>query len=514
MKSLLIAPYAGGESLDREGKIFKERVFPAPALGIHHIASYLRHHGFHCDVLDPNIQYYSLVPLLEGKSYDLVGFSMNHQTLEHDLGIVHLVKKTLPKALLVAGGIEATFNHQQLFQHAPIGLIVLGEGEKPLLDICCGFDKLTMKDWQQIPGLYIKDGERIIFTGHRPALNKEEFSHIVLNLDFKNIPYPLYWQSLEDRHDGYLTPKQRQEIHTIRIYTTNYCPYECAFCSATHFRSFVEGKKAKVVSLEAREVVAVLKKAIQHHPFTETVFFSDDDFVLDTHRSEEICEEIIRAKKEGSLPQELSFIANTRLNNLTAEVISLMEAAGWRIILCGVESFSPKLLQEYNKKFDLDMVHENINLLLQSSISPYLTVILFSPECTMKDVTITVDQCIKYAQAGAGLGIYPYVMPLPGCQMLNRERVEVEYRRVPIPGTNLSIDKVRRLMPNNSQVRALLYEMDRSLESVQLELARRYNIVHFSSRLYSLVFLYIICQTLGLKTQLGAVETLLAQVSH
>lgn len=508
MKSLFIAPYAGGESLDREGKVFKERVFPAPALGVHHIASYLREHGFHCDVLDPNIQYEFLAPHLEKERYDLVGFSMNHQTLEHDLGIVHQVKKILPNALLVAGGIEATFNYQQVFQHAPLDLIVLGEGERPLLDIC------SRKDGQEIPGLYLRKGEKIIFTGHRPALNKEEFSHIVLNLDFNNIPYPLYWQSLECRYDGCLTSKQLQEIRTIRIYTTNYCPYECAFCSATHFRSFAEGKKAKVISLEPNEVVEALKKALEYHPLAETVFFSDDDFVLDPHRSKGICQEIIQAKKEGLLPQRLSFIANTRLNNLTAEIISLMEAAGWRIILCGVESFSPELLQEYNKKFDLDMVHENINLLLQSTLSPYLTIILFSPECTLEDVIVTVEQCIRYALAGAGLGIYSYVMPLPGCQMLDREGVEVEYQRVPIPGTNLTIEKIRRLLPKNSQVRALLYEIDRTLESIQKELAHRFRIAHFSSRIYSLVFLYIICQTLGLKTQLAAVETLLAQVSH
>lgn len=507
MKSLLIAPYAGGEALDREGKVFKERVFPAPALGIHHIASYLRRHGFYCDVLDPNIQYNSLVPLLEKEKYNLVGFSANHQTLEHDLGIVHRVKKVLPKALLVAGGIEATFNYQQFFQHSPIDVIVLGEGEKSLLDVCCG------KDCQQIPGLYLRDGEKIIFTGHRPALNKEEFSNIILNLDFKNIPYPLYWQSLEGRYDGCLTSKQLQEIRTIRIYTTNYCPYECAFCSATHFRSFVEGKKAKVVSLEPREVLAVLKKTLKYHPLAETVFFSDDDFVLDPDRSKGICQEIIRAKKEGWLPQRLSFIANTRLNNLTAEIISLMEEAGWRIILCGVESFSSNLLKEYNKKFDLDMVHENINLLLRSTISPYLTIILFSPQCTMEDVIVTVDQSIRYAMAGAGLGIYRYVMPLPGCQMLHREGTEIEYQMVPIPGTNLTIDKIRRLMPEDRKVRALLYEIDQSLESVQTELAHKYHIAHFSSRIYSLVFLFIICRSLGLSTQLKAVEALLTQAN-
>jgi len=508
MKSLLLAPYSGGEGLDREGKIFKERVFPAPALGVHHIASYLKEHGFQCDVLDPNIQFNAIEPLLESERYDLVGFSMNHQTLEHDLGLVHLVKRKLPQALLVAGGIEATFNHQQVFQYSPVDLIVLGEGEKPLLEICQG------KDWTQIPGLYIREGSNILFTGHRPALNKEEFSHIVLNLDFKNIPYHLYWQTLERRYDGRLTAKQIQEIRTIRLYTTNYCPYGCAFCSATRFRSFVEGKRSKVVALEPAEVVSLIEKALAHYPLTETIFFADDDFVLNPERTMGICQGIIEAKKGGLLPANLSFIANTRLNNLNQEIISLMELAGWRIILCGVESFSPRLLQEYNKRFNIDTVHENIRLLLESHISPYLTIILFSPESTLEDVLITVENCINYALAGAGLGIYTYVIPLPGCQMLQREGIDLEYQRVPIPGTHLTLEKIYRMLPKDREVRSLLQQIDQNLESTQEDLANRYGIVHFSSRIYSLVFLYIICQALGLREQLEAVEQLLAQAGH
>ena len=38
-------------------------------------------------------------------------------------------------ALLVAGGMEATFDPETLFQMAPIDLVVLGEGEFPLLEM-------------------------------------------------------------------------------------------------------------------------------------------------------------------------------------------------------------------------------------------------------------------------------------------------------------------------------------------------------------------------------------------
>lgn len=508
LKVLLLAPYAGGEGLDREGKIFKERVFPAPALGVHHIAGHLRRHGIHCDVLDPNLQCPQLDHQLARENYDVIGFSLNHQTLENDLGLVHLVKRKSPRSLLLAGGIEATFNPHQVFGHSPIDIIVLGEGEAPVLEICRG------TEWERIPGLYIRQGEGFRFTDHRPALTREEFSQSVLGLDFGRIPYPLYWSSLEARYDGQLSPRQLQEIRTLRLYTTNYCPYECAFCSATHFRSFVEGKKSRVVSLESEEVVWVLKKALQHHPETLTVFFADDDFILNSRRCQEICQGILAAKREGSLPAPLSFIANTRLNNLTPPLLSLMEEAGWRIVLCGVESFSPRLLVEYEKKYDIEAVHATLGHLLNTRIRPYLTIILFSPDCTLQDVELNVRECIRYALQGAGLGVYLYVMPLPGCRMVEREGMEIEYQEVPIPHTGLSLRKIRRLLPRDAAVRELLREMDRMLEEHQERLARRYGLVHISSRVYSLVFLSLLCQLLGLEELTPAMESLLSQGGH
>ncbi|MFQ5904576.1 MAG: B12-binding domain-containing radical SAM protein, partial [Candidatus Binatia bacterium] len=350
MKVLLLAPYAGGERLDREGKIFKERVFPAPALGVHHIASHLRRHGHLCDVLDPNIQRPVLEPHLKSGGYDIVGISTNHQTLEHDLGLAHLVKRMSPDSLLLAGGIEATFNPRQVLDYSPIDAIVLGEGEKPMLELCQGLAA------EQVPGLYLRRKEDLFFTGHRPALNREEFAQTVMELDVKAIPYPLYWSSLEARYDGQISPSQLQEIRTLRLYTTNYCPYDCAFCSATRFRSFVEGKKSQVVSLNPEEVLEVLVQALAYYPQTETVFFADDDFILNAQRCQEISQGIIATKRAGKLPASLSFIANTRLNNLTPELLFAMEEAGWRIVLCGVESFSPRLLVEYEKKYSIDAV--------------------------------------------------------------------------------------------------------------------------------------------------------------
>jgi len=48
------------------------------------------------------------------------------------LELAHIVRRVMPKALIVAGGMEATFRPELMFELGPFDLVVLGEGERPL----------------------------------------------------------------------------------------------------------------------------------------------------------------------------------------------------------------------------------------------------------------------------------------------------------------------------------------------------------------------------------------------
>ena len=56
-------------------------------------------------------------------------------TLRFDLELAHLARRMAPRALLVAGGMEATFRPELMFELGPFDLVVLGEGERPLLEM-------------------------------------------------------------------------------------------------------------------------------------------------------------------------------------------------------------------------------------------------------------------------------------------------------------------------------------------------------------------------------------------
>jgi len=114
-----------------------EYTFIAPPLGVWGLAGPLQNHGIEAAVFDPNLCERSpteeLGELLCSQSWDLIGVSTTAMTLRYDLQLAHLVRAVLPDVLLVAGGMEATFNPQRTLELAPFDVAVLGEGEQPLL---------------------------------------------------------------------------------------------------------------------------------------------------------------------------------------------------------------------------------------------------------------------------------------------------------------------------------------------------------------------------------------------
>src|ERR1700682_3047842 len=116
-----------------------EYTFLAPPLGVWRLAGYLAKQGVEAEVFDPDCCLESptqaLKKALGEQAWDVIGFSTTGMTLRFDLELAHIASRLSPKSLLLAGGMEATFNPELLFQVGPFDLVVLGEGEKPLLEI-------------------------------------------------------------------------------------------------------------------------------------------------------------------------------------------------------------------------------------------------------------------------------------------------------------------------------------------------------------------------------------------
>src|SRR5581483_3805126 len=116
-----------------------EYTFLAPPLGVWRLAGVLHAAGAHADVFDPNCcvgpPTRALERVLGQHRWDVIGVSTTGMTLRFDLELAHLARRLAPHALLIAGGMEATFRPELLFELGPFDRVILGEGERPLLEI-------------------------------------------------------------------------------------------------------------------------------------------------------------------------------------------------------------------------------------------------------------------------------------------------------------------------------------------------------------------------------------------
>src|SRR5580658_8170449 len=116
-----------------------EYTFLAPPLGVWRLAGVLAAAGYSTEVFDPNCcdgsPQRALERALRQRRWDLIGVSTTGMTLRFDLELAHLARRLAPAALIVAGGMEATFRPELMFELGPFDLVVLGEGERPLLDL-------------------------------------------------------------------------------------------------------------------------------------------------------------------------------------------------------------------------------------------------------------------------------------------------------------------------------------------------------------------------------------------
>src|SRR6185437_16724941 len=109
-----------------------------------------------------------------------------------------------------------------------------------------------------------------------------------------------------------------------------------------------------------------------------------------------LCEGIVAAKRSGRIPAHLQFISTNRIDAMSVERLSALRLAGFRVLGFGIESFSQKVLGEFNKA----QIHRHIGPMLSaalaSGVTPFLDLILSSPHSSLADVAITLREGYRW----------------------------------------------------------------------------------------------------------------------
>jgi radical SAM superfamily enzyme YgiQ (UPF0313 family) len=410
------------------------------------------------------------------------------------LELAHIVRRVRPEALIVAGGMEATFRPDLMFELGPFDLIVLGEGERPLLELVA-----RLRAGQPAGGIAgtasrSKDGN--ILSIPQRALNRGELRDAIYSTPYDEMPYSAYWERLESAYRiGALPSKAAREAHlaeirSVRLITLNYCPMGCTFCSATNFLHEAEGSVASIARLEADECLTMIERIMAAHPRARTIIFQDDIFTFTRDRRIlPLCEGIIAAKQNGRIPAHLQFISTNRIDAMSAERLTAMRRAGFRVLGFGIESFSPRVLAEFNKAQIHRHIEPMLSAALASGITPFLDLILSSPHAALEDVAQTLREAYRWLRQGCEIGMYPYVIPFSGAMLAKDPSLlpYTHYARQHVAGTDIAWQQPVKILPRDPNVADAILRMERSFESMLGPLERQ--VAHLPSRLRSLLWI-------------------------
>lgn len=211
--------------------------------------------------------------------------------------------------------------------------------------------------------------------------------------DLDALPFPR--RVLEDRQ-LYFNPFAKTGPFTT-VLASRGCPFECIFCSVP----VMYGRSVRVRS--PKNVLEELT-LLEEQGFRE-VFFRDENLTLHKGFLTELCNGMI----ERGL--ELRWIANSRVDTVDEQLLSLMRKAGCHLLKFGVESFSNKTLKTLKKGTDNRQVRKAFSLCEGTGISTVAHMMLGCPGESEGQIRGNIKELVKLNPTYASFDV---VLTYPG----------------------------------------------------------------------------------------------------
>ncbi len=247
--------------------------------------------------------------------------SMTGDQIRQGLEISRIVKKKSPNTKIIWGGWHPSIMPEQTLKEKSIDIVVIGYGEKTLLEIVHKLEK--NEPLTNIKGIAFKKGKRII---KNPDRELEDINK------FPPIPYDLVDMN------KYIRPDFGKR--TVGYISSFGCPHGCGFCSEALVY------KRRWNALNAIKVVNDLEEMVKRYNI-DSVRFYDSNFFVSEDRVNKFCKELLKRRLNIKWGKANGCIRT--LNNYKPETWSLMKKSGCTEILVGAESGSQQMLDLIGK---------------------------------------------------------------------------------------------------------------------------------------------------------------------
>lgn len=288
--------------------------------------------GYESWIFDPNFQGLSEQVVREELARtqpDAVGItSFSTEYIQETRRMSQLVKKELPQAIVILGGIFPTVLPEMAIEDSNVDYLIIGEGEYRLPQL---LNELNSEECN----LLSIDG---LAWGCPPVI--QPMRSFIPNLDAVGFPdygglnLPSYRNCVHKYAHG-LLPRQFPFAITI---TSRGCPYRCIFCAA----AMISGRKVRLRS--AANVLEEIDKLHREDGIREIIFL-DDHFLANRDRAIEIMKGLI--DRDYGMTWKC---VNMTIWRLDEELLELMRKSGCYQITVSPESGNQYVLRKIIKK--------------------------------------------------------------------------------------------------------------------------------------------------------------------
>ena len=318
-----------------------------PSLGLGYIGAYLKHFGHDVrifDIIKGIPEYEKTLATFHPEFIGLNSFAMT----DDDLRSLVCISREASDAIIVVGGIYATSSPDLVFREIKPDILVLGEGEKKMLDIVEG------KPTERIDG--------VVTSKHRSY----NFDFIE---DLDALPFP-------DREMMHAREYQSDWVHEQEPFTSvmtgRGCPWDCSFCGSKLM--WKRQVRRRSVSNVLEEIEQLLAQGWRE------IYFVDDTFTLSKSYVLDFCREI----RERGLA--FTWKSCSRVDVLDRETALAMKKAGCHTLLFGVESGNQKTLDFLNKRITLDETRRAFRICREVGLKTVASIMYNIPGETMEDM--------------------------------------------------------------------------------------------------------------------------------
>jgi len=318
-----------------------------PPIGIGFLISILRNAGHEVFFIDNYLQPSDFLQTdhLQRNRIDYVGIYANTICFRDTLRMLHKLEHLRNthqwSGKIIVGGPHTTVAPQTIPDF--VDYIVQGEGEHAICDIVEGKVTDRIVRYPRIENL---DGLPM------PAWDY-----------FVDLPYTWSVDFFEDK-----------PVFTMN--TSRGCPFQCTFCSV----GSIWGKKYTYFSAE--RIVSDIEYLIEHYG-AGGIYFREDNFTLNQARLRKFCNLLI----ERGI--KIPWVCESRVSNLSRDLVEMMSRAGVKGFYFGVESGSQRILDFLRKDITVEQIKNAFKWCQEFSIKTAASVIVGVPGETDLDLQQT-----------------------------------------------------------------------------------------------------------------------------